>query len=99
MVEGTPPREASDRLNLFQTRFDELWRCFQTYSEGEKLFGLQSTEYLELDRIRKEINLLQKLFGLFNTVMDSVDGYYDILWTEVIVAAAPSTNSPLCVHV
>ncbi len=34
-------------------------------------------------RIRKELNLLQKLYSLYNTVMDSIDGYYDILWTEV----------------
>ena len=85
MAEGITPREASDRLNQFQTQFDELWRRFQTYSEGEKLFGLSSTPYPELDRIRKELNLLQKLYGLYNIVMDSVDGYYDILWTEASV--------------
>lgn len=27
--------------------------------------------------------MLQKLYGLYNTVMDNVDSYYDILWTEV----------------
>lgn len=70
-------------MNLFQTQFDELWRRFQTYSDGEDLFGLPVTEYSELNRIRKELNLLQKLYGLYNSVMDSVDGYYDILWTEV----------------
>ena len=41
------------------------------------------TDYPELTRIRKELNLLQKLYSLYNTVMDSVDGYYDILWVEV----------------
>ena len=40
-------------------------------------------EYPDLVRIRKELNLLQKLYGLYNTVMDSIDGYYDILWAEV----------------
>ena len=29
---GTPPSEASDRLQIFQARFDELWRKYQTYS-------------------------------------------------------------------
>lgn len=82
-MEGIPPREASDRLNIFQSRFDELWRKFQTYSDGEDLFGLPITDYGDLQRIRKELNLAQKLYGLYNAVMDSVDGYYDILWSEV----------------
>lgn len=41
------------------------------------------TEYPDLTQTRKELNLLQKLYGLYNTVMDSIDGYFDILWTEV----------------
>lgn len=41
------------------------------------------TEYQDVARIKKELNLLQKLYGLYNTVMDSIDGYFDILWTEV----------------
>ena len=32
MVAGIPPREASDRLGIFQARFDELWRKYETYS-------------------------------------------------------------------
>lgn len=34
-------------------------------------------------RIKKELGLLQKLYGLYNAVIDGVSGYYDILWTEV----------------
>ena len=83
MVQGIPPREASDRLNVYQSRFDELWRKYQVYSNGEELFGLPVTKYLDLARIKKELNLLQKLYGLYNTVMDSIDSYYDILWTDV----------------
>jgi len=41
------------------------------------------TDFSYLDKIRKELNLLQKLYGLYNTVMDNVDSYFDILWTEV----------------
>ena len=83
MVEGVPPKEASDRLSIFQTRFDELWRKYQIYTDGEELFGLPVTQYEDLVHIKKEFNLLQKLYGLFNMVMDSIDGYFDILWTEV----------------
>ena len=83
MVQGLAPREASDRLNVYQARFDELWRKFQIYADGEELFGMFTNEYPDLARIKKELNLLQKLYGLYNTVMDCIDGYYDILWTEV----------------
>ena len=41
MVDGIAPREASDRLSIYQAKFDELWRKYQTYSGGEELFGLQ----------------------------------------------------------
>lgn len=56
MVEGIPPREASDRLSIYQARFDELWRKYETYSGGEELFGIQVTNYPDLQRIKK-VNL------------------------------------------
>nr|XP_033786541.1 dynein heavy chain 5, axonemal-like [Geotrypetes seraphini] len=82
-VEGIPPQEASDRLQVFQVKFDELWRKYITYSGGEELFGLAVTEYPELQRIKRELTLLQKLYGLYNSVIDSINGYYDILWTDL----------------
>ncbi|XP_078695417.1 dynein axonemal heavy chain 5-like [Branchiostoma floridae x Branchiostoma belcheri] len=82
-VQGIPPREASDRLVVFQARFDELWAKYNTYSGGEELFGLTVQEYPDLQRIRRELALSQKLYGLYNTVIESVSGYYDILWNEV----------------
>lgn len=53
MVEGIAPREASDRLSIFQARFDELWRKYETYNGGEELFGLQVTNYPDLQKIKK----------------------------------------------
>ena len=83
MVAGLHPSEASERLVIFQAQFDELWTKYQTYSGGEKLFGMPVTDYPTLQVVRKELSLLQKLYGLYNTVIDTIDGYYDILWTEV----------------
>jgi dynein heavy chain len=83
MVEGIPPREASDRMTIFQAKFDELWRKYETYSGGEDLFGLPITNYEELQKIKKELNLLQKLYGLYNQVIDTINGYYDIAWIDV----------------
>uniref|UniRef100_A0A8C0Z8U1 Dynein axonemal heavy chain 8 n=1 Tax=Cyanistes caeruleus TaxID=156563 RepID=A0A8C0Z8U1_CYACU len=70
---------SSGREGLF-ANFDELWRKFITYSSGERLFGLPVTEY---DILHKELSLLQKLYGLYDTVISTINGYYDILWTEI----------------
>lgn len=83
MVDGLAPREASDRLIIHQNRYDNLERRFITYSGGEELFGLQVTDYAKLKDIKKELNLLQKLYSLYNDVINSVNGYYDILWGDV----------------
>ncbi|XP_052229952.1 dynein axonemal heavy chain 5-like isoform X5 [Dreissena polymorpha] len=83
MVPGVPPREASDRLVICQNQFDILYKKFLTYTGGEELFGLPVTDYPELLKIKKELNLLQKLYGLYNAVIDTVHGYYDILWGDI----------------
>ncbi|KAM4704637.1 dynein axonemal heavy chain 5 [Rhinophrynus dorsalis] len=83
MVVGLAPQEASDRLIMFQNRFDNLYRKYITYTGGEELFGLQVTQYPQLLEIKKQLNLLQKLYSLYNNVIDTVNGYYDILWSDV----------------
>ncbi|XP_029955923.1 dynein heavy chain 5, axonemal [Salarias fasciatus] len=82
-VEGVAPAEASERLQSFQAEFDQLWRNYITYSGGEELFGLTVNEYPELQRIKRELSLLSKLYSLYNSVIDSVTGYYDILWADL----------------
>ncbi len=52
MVADVAPRDASDRLIIFQNRFDTLYRKYQTYSGGEVLFGLPVTEHPELLQVR-----------------------------------------------
>lgn len=50
---------------------------------GEELFGLNVTEYPGLQQIKRELGLLQKLYSLYNSVIENVNGYYDIPWVEV----------------
>ncbi|KAM9637240.1 dynein axonemal heavy chain 5 [Morphnus guianensis] len=83
MVVGLEPQEASDRLTMFQNRFDNLFRKYITYTGGEDLFGLPVTRYPQLLEIKKQLNLLQKLYNLYNNVIDTVSGYYDIIWSEL----------------
>nr|XP_013808177.1 PREDICTED: dynein heavy chain 5, axonemal isoform X2 [Apteryx mantelli mantelli] len=83
MVVGLEPPEASNRLTMFQNQFDNLFRKYITYTDGEGLFGLPVTQYPQLLEIKKQLNLLQKLYNLYNSVIDTVNGYCDILWSEL----------------
>ncbi|TSL82498.1 Dynein heavy chain 5, axonemal [Bagarius yarrelli] len=83
MVAGLAPREASDRLIMFQNRFDNLYRKYITFSGGEELFGLPVTQHPQLLEIKKQLALLQKLYGLYSNVSDTINGYHDILWADV----------------
>lgn len=47
------------------------------------MFGLEVTDYPDLAVIKRELNLLQKLYGLYNAVIDTVNGYFDILWSDI----------------
>uniref|UniRef100_A0A8C4K6E1 Dynein heavy chain 5, axonemal-like n=1 Tax=Dromaius novaehollandiae TaxID=8790 RepID=A0A8C4K6E1_DRONO len=81
--EDIPPHEASDRLQVFQAKFDELWRKYICFSGGEELFGLPVTEYPELHKMKCELSLLQKLYSLYNTVIATINGYNEILWNDL----------------
>ncbi|XP_039872861.1 dynein heavy chain 8, axonemal-like isoform X1 [Simochromis diagramma] len=83
LVVGLAPQEASRRLQIYQARFEELWRNFTTYTSGQQLLGLPVTEYNCLHKKRKELDLLQKLYGLYDAVMNKISGYYKILWIQV----------------
>lgn len=83
MASGLKPQEASDRLIMFQNQFDNLYRKYITYTGGEELFGLPVTKYPQLLEIKKQLNLLQKIYTLYNSVIETVNSYHDILWSEV----------------
>ncbi|XP_069898297.1 dynein axonemal heavy chain 5 [Dipodomys merriami] len=83
MVGSLKPQEASDRLTMFQNQFDNIYRKYITYSGGEELFGLPVTQYPQLLEIKKQLSLLQKIYSLYNSVIETVNSYQDILWSEV----------------
>ncbi|KAK4886462.1 hypothetical protein RN001_002733 [Aquatica leii] len=83
MVPDLPAKEASDRVTIFQSRFDDLWAKFEKYSSGEALFGLEVNDYPVLQKRKKEFNLLNRLYGLYLQVNNTIDGYFDLLWTDV----------------
>ncbi|KAL0250960.1 hypothetical protein GEMRC1_000174 [Eukaryota sp. GEM-RC1] len=82
MVKGIELEVASDRLKNFKAAYSERERKCKTYTVGEELFNLPITEYPELNQIRREIKLLDSLYSLHASVMNTIKGYGEVLWSE-----------------
>ena len=84
MVPGLDPMEAVDRLKKFQQMFEVRKRKWTNYASGEELFGLSITMYPELEKTEKELQMLDRLYSLYVNVLSTINGYADILWTDVV---------------
>ncbi|GFR42148.1 hypothetical protein Agub_g3000 [Astrephomene gubernaculifera] len=84
MVPGLDPMEAVDRLRKFQQMFEVRKRKWENYSSGEELFGLPVTQYPELEQTEKEIQMLDRLYSLYVTVITTIKGYGDYFWVDVV---------------
>lgn len=82
MIEDLPAQEASDRLTDFESRFNDLYKRYETLSAGEELFGLEKTEYIHLRAIKKQLNYLKRLYSLYNAVIKTMNMYYETNWKE-----------------
>ncbi|KAA3670460.1 uncharacterized protein DEA37_0003344 [Paragonimus westermani] len=83
MVPGLPPQEALDKQIQFKNRYDNLIRKINTALKGELLFGLPPSDHSRVQQIGRELDLLQRLYGLYNEVNRTVASYYEIVWQEV----------------
>lgn len=59
-------------------------RKWENYSSGEELFGLPVTQYPELEQTEKEIQMLDRLYNLYVTVITTIKGYGDYFWVDVV---------------
>ncbi|KAM7379582.1 hypothetical protein PAMP_005128 [Pampus punctatissimus] len=79
---------------IFQNDVDTFLKEYD--SEGPMVEGIAPQEasrrlrscqtnkaMISYDSLRKELDLLQKLYGLYDAVMSKISGYYSILWTDV----------------
>ena len=82
-IDGLTPRESSDRQILFHSRVENLYKRYETYHGGEVLFGVPITEYPKLEKLRRDLLLLQRLYVLYNKVLDTVSNYSNIAWADV----------------
>ncbi|DBA03213.1 TPA: hypothetical protein N0F65_003933 [Lagenidium giganteum] len=83
MVSGLQPAEAVERLKRFKDLLLIRERKLEVYSAGEELFGMRPTEYPELVRTKKELTLLDQLYGLYMDVVSTMEEFKGILWTQV----------------
>jgi len=87
MIAGLSPAVVSDRIEFFQARLETLMIKYERQASSERLFGLTVTEYPELQQVRHELRLLQRLYDLYNDVMRTIKGYFDIRWHDVNIDA------------
>jgi dynein heavy chain len=85
MNQGIAPKTASERLVVYQRGFDELNRKLETYTGGEELFSIPVTPFPHLIKIKKELKLLQNLYGLYNDVLDKRNMVCRCLWLTLLV--------------
>lgn len=84
MVSGLMPMEAAERLNKYKRMFNDYKRKWDSYVEGEALFGLPLTRYPEIEESQREIELLDKLYGLYVNVVQTIKGYGNVMWSEIV---------------
>ena len=82
-VPGLPPMDANERLLKFKRLFEERERKWDSYVAGEKLFGLPVTQYPELEKTKAELQLLDKLYGLYQNVNATLGDFNDMAWADV----------------
>jgi dynein heavy chain, axonemal len=93
MVPGIEPREALNRLRMFQEEYSIRQRKYQSYYSGETLFGLPHTQYPKLEKTQKEIELLDKLYNLYSKVKDTISKWKEISWLEITKEISSMTET------
>jgi dynein heavy chain len=89
MVEGLAPTEAVSRMKRFKEEFEIRDRKLELYCGGEELFALPQTQYPDMDQTRKELTLLDRLYGLYMDAIKAEEEWRFIPWEQV----APQIDS------
>lgn len=92
-VKNIEPGDAIKRLKTFSSAYEERKRKWETYTMGEKLFGLPITEYQELKTMGDELRRLQDLYNLYSKVISTVNHYQESIWSEIDVETMTSKLS------
>jgi len=96
MQEGLSPMDAVEKLRSFQDGYGMRERKLETFNAGEELFALRKSAFPALVKTKKEISLLDLLYTLYLDVIDTLDGYRNILWVDLndqLDAMVEATNA------
>jgi len=83
MVPGVNATDATERLRKYQRLYSSLEHKYLGYRAGEELFGLPTTILPDLERTERELKLLDRLYSLYTTVINSVSEFNEMPWHEV----------------
>jgi dynein heavy chain len=83
MVAGLSTAETWDRLNRFQAIWAEMDAKMCEFHQKEELFGLPLTQYVELWRIRNEMDVINQLYSLHGRTHQALGRFADLLWVNV----------------
>ena len=83
MVPGVNATDATERLRKYQRLYGTLEHKYLGYKAGEELFGLPTTILPDLERTERELKLLDRLYSLYTTVINSVSEFNEMPWHEV----------------
>lgn len=79
------PSEAMSRVNKYKREVEVLRRNYEKFNAGEKLFGLPENQYPALNSISRDIEMLDKLYKLYDEVMNQVEHYNNVPWSDVVL--------------
>ncbi|MGH0161968.1 UNVERIFIED_CONTAM: hypothetical protein FKN15_041793 [Acipenser sinensis] len=80
---GLKPEEAVHQLQEFQEKFKVYDAKKKTLNSLQRLFGITPKAFPELDRTRKDLQLLGTLYELFQKFLSFDQRFRDTLWAEV----------------
>jgi dynein heavy chain len=80
---GLAPNEALERLKAKRDEFEVIKKKYDTANAGEALFGLPHQEYAKLVETENEINLLDKLYGLYQKTQSTFGQWNEAPFTSV----------------
>lgn len=68
---------------MFTEEYNIRDRKYQSYYDGETLFGLPHQDYPSLTKVKDEITRLDKLYGLYTKVNQQNDSWKDFQWSSI----------------
>ncbi|KAI5704390.1 hypothetical protein M8J75_004799 [Diaphorina citri] len=76
---------ACTRFYSMKNKLKKLYDEYQDLLDAQKMFGLPIKEYPTLSEKQEQFLILEKLYGLYQQIMNSMEEYYKVPWTDVDV--------------